>query len=53
VDLALHLGSIVAWVSSHAAPPLPETNVLCRVRTRAYGRWVGDVQAGIAPDDAI
>lgn len=53
MDLALHLGSIVAWVSSHAASPRPATNVRCRTRTRASGRCVGDVQAGIAPDDAI
>ena len=52
-DVALHLGAIVAWVSSHAAAPMPETNVRCRVRTRAHGRCVGDLYAGLAQDDAI
>lgn len=53
VDLALHCGSIVAWMSSHLAASLPETNVRCRTRTRAYGHCVGDIFAGLAPDDAI
>jgi hypothetical protein len=53
LDVALHLGAIVAWVSSHAAAPLFETNVRCRTRSRAYGRCVGDLHASIAPDDAI
>lgn len=53
LDLALHCGAIVAWVSSHLAVPLPETNVRCRTRTRAEGRCVGDLYAGIAADDAI
>jgi len=53
MDLALHLGAIVAWLSSHAAAPIPETNVRCRVRTRAHGRCVGDLYAGLAQDDAI
>jgi hypothetical protein len=53
VDLALHLGAIVGWVSSHARVPQFETNVCCRTRTRAFGRCVGDLQAGLAPDDAI
>lgn len=53
MDVALHLGAIVAWVTSHAAAPEFETNVRCRTRTRAHGRCVGDLQAGLAADDAI
>jgi hypothetical protein len=52
-DVALHLGAIVAWVSSHAPAPLFETNVRCRTRTRADGRCVGDIHASIGPDDTI
>jgi len=41
MDLALHLGAIVAWVTSHAAAPQIETNVRCRTRTRAGGPRAG------------
>jgi len=49
LNLALFLGSIVAWVTSHQLTRYPRTNVPCR-RSPGRNRCPGDIVANIEPD---
>ena len=51
LNIALFLGSIVAWVSTHASGDCGRTNVVCR-RTPGRRRCVGEIVATLAPESA-
>jgi len=49
LSIALFLGSIVGWVTSHPDGTYEMTNVTCR-RTPNHRRCVGDIAARLEPD---
>jgi hypothetical protein len=51
LNIALFLGSIVGWVTSHHRGTYEQTNVPCR-RTPGHRRCVGDIHARLEPDGA-
>lgn len=51
-NLALFLGSITSWVTSHPAGSYPRTNVPCR-RRPGRRRCAGFIHARLQPDRAI
>jgi hypothetical protein len=52
LNLALFLGSIIGWTTSHPPGTYEQTNVPCR-RMPARRRCIGDIYARYEPDGAI
>ncbi len=49
LDLAFHLGAIVAWVSRSPSEALELTNVRCRMRPKRRRCW-GEILARLVPN---